>query len=52
MREYAVILCSVLLMVMIFFPGCTTQDTIHPGTTPAPADGEYYSPGSNTGVME
>jgi hypothetical protein len=37
MREYAVILCSVLLIVMIFFPGCTTQDTIHPGTTPAPA---------------
>jgi archaellin len=36
MREYAVILCSVLLMAMIFFPGCTTQDSIHPGTTPVP----------------
>jgi archaellin len=36
MREYVFILCSVLLMAMVFFPGCTTQDTIHPVSTPAP----------------
>ena len=36
MRKYVGILCSVLLMAMVLFPGCTTQDTIHPATTPAP----------------
>jgi archaellin len=36
MRNYGVILCSVLLMAMVFFPGCTTQDTGYPNETPAP----------------
>lgn len=36
MRTYGIIICSVLLMAMVFFPGCTTQDTIYPGVTPAP----------------
>lgn len=36
MRKYAVILCSVLLMAMVFFPGCTTQDAGEPVTPPAP----------------
>jgi archaellin len=36
MRNYGIIFSSVLLMAMVFFPGCTTQDTGHPGVTPAP----------------
>ena len=36
MRIYVVIFCSVLLVAMVFFPGCTTQDTGQPVTTPAP----------------
>ena len=36
MRNLGIIFCSVLLMVMVFFPGCTTQDTGHPDVTPAP----------------
>lgn len=36
MRNHGLILCSVLLMVMVFFPGCITQDTGYPITTPAP----------------
>jgi archaellin len=36
MRTYGIIFCSVLLMAMVFLPGCTTQDTGHPGVTPAP----------------
>jgi archaellin len=35
MRTYGMILCSVLLMVMVFFPGCTTQDTGYPDATAA-----------------
>jgi len=38
MRKYVFILCSVLLLAMVFFPGCTTQNTGHPVTTPAPQD--------------
>jgi hypothetical protein len=36
MRTYGIILCSVLLMAMVFFTGCTTQETGHPAVTPAP----------------
>jgi archaellin len=36
MRNYGIIFCSVLLMAMVFFPGCTTQDKGYPGVTPAP----------------
>jgi hypothetical protein len=36
MRNYGLVLCSVLLMAMVFFPGCITQDTGYPITTPAP----------------
>ena len=36
MRTYGIIFCSVLLMAMVFFLGCTTQDTGHPGVPPAP----------------
>jgi hypothetical protein len=36
MRNYGIIFSSLLLMAMVFFPGCTTQDTDHPGITPAP----------------
>jgi len=36
MRTYGIIFCSVLLMAMVFFPGCTTQDTGSPEVTPAP----------------
>ncbi len=38
MRYYGIILCSALLLAMVFFPGCTTQNTGHPVTTPAPQD--------------
>ncbi|MFY9799826.1 MAG: hypothetical protein WAK10_01100 [Methanoregula sp.] len=44
MRKYAVILCSVLLMVMVFFPGCTTQDTGEPVIPPAPPADEGNLP--------
>jgi len=36
MRKYAVILCSVLLVAMVFSPGCITQNTGQPVTPPAP----------------
>ena len=36
MRTYGIILCSVLLMAMVFLPGCTTQDTGSPGVPLAP----------------
>ena len=36
MRNYGIIFCSLLLMAMVFFPGCTTQDTGYPDLTPAP----------------
>jgi archaellin len=36
MRSCGIIFCSVLLMAMVFFPGCTTQDTSNRGVTPAP----------------
>jgi archaellin len=36
MRTYGIIFCSVLLMAMVFFLGCTTQDTVRPDATPAP----------------
>ena len=31
MRNRGIIFCSVLLMAMVFLPGCTTQDTGQPG---------------------
>ena len=36
MRTYAILICSVLLVAMVFLPGCTTQDTGHPDVPPAP----------------
>jgi archaellin len=36
MRNLGIIICSGLLMAMVFFPGCTTQDTGHPADPPAP----------------
>jgi archaellin len=36
MRNYGIIFCSVLVIAMVFFLGCTTQDTGHPDSTPAP----------------
>jgi archaellin len=36
MRNYAMVLCSVLLIALVFVPGCTTQDTGTPITAPAP----------------
>ena len=36
MRNYAMIFCSVLLMTMVFSPGCTTQDTGYPDSATAP----------------
>jgi len=36
MRNHAILFCSVLLMAMVFFLGCTTQDTGHPALPPAP----------------
>lgn len=36
MRKYVFILCSALLLAMVFFPGCITQNTGQPVTTPAP----------------
>jgi archaellin len=35
MRNYGMIFSSVLLMAMVFFPGCTTQDTGYRDVTPA-----------------
>jgi archaellin len=36
MHTSGIIFCSGLLMAMVFFPGCTMQDTGHPGVPPAP----------------
>ena len=36
MRNLGIIFCSGLLMAMVFFPGCTTQDTGHTAVVPAP----------------
>ena len=36
MRMYGILICSVLLMAMVFLPGCTTQDTGHPAVPAAP----------------
>jgi archaellin len=36
MHNCGIIFCSVLLMAMVFLPGCTTQDTGYPVATPAP----------------
>ena len=36
MRTYGIIFCSVLLVAMVFLPGCTTQDTGHPAVPAAP----------------
>jgi hypothetical protein len=44
MRNYVFILCSVLLIAVAFFPGCTTQDTGQPVTTPAPQAVNNNSP--------
>jgi archaellin len=38
MRTYGIIFSSVLLVAMVFFPGCTTQDTGQPAVPPAPQD--------------
>ena len=38
MRNYGMIFCSVLLMAMVFSPGCITQDTGYPDSTPAPQE--------------
>ena len=38
MHNSGIVLCSVLLMGMVFFPGCITQDTGYPIMTPAPQD--------------
>ena len=47
MRTYGIIICSVLLMAMVFLPGCTTQDTGHTDVTPAP-QGVNGNPGHTT----
>jgi len=44
MRNHAIIFCSVLLMAMVFLPGCTTQDTGHPDVTPPPQVGNAHPP--------
>jgi len=36
MRNLGIIICSGLLMAMVFFPGCTTQDTGHSAVPPGP----------------
>jgi len=36
MRTYGIIICSVLLVAMVFLPGCTTQNTGNPAIPPAP----------------
>jgi len=36
MRSCGIIFCSVLLMAMVFLPGCTTQDTGYPGVSTVP----------------
>jgi archaellin len=36
MHNCGIIFCSVLLMAMVFLPGCTTQDTGYPNVTTAP----------------
>lgn len=36
MRNHGLIFCSVLLMAMVFFPGCITQDTGYTGQSPSP----------------
>jgi archaellin len=38
MRNYGMIFCSVLIMAMVFSPGCITQDTGYPDSTPAPQE--------------
>jgi archaellin len=48
MRNCGIIFCSVLLMAMVFLPGCTTQDTGHPGVTPAPQVVNGYPPITTT----
>ena len=36
MRTCGILICSVLLVAMVFLPGCTTQDTGNPAIPPAP----------------
>jgi archaellin len=48
MRNYGIIFSSALIMAMVFFPGCTTQDTGHPGVTPAPQVVKSYPPITTT----
>ncbi len=36
MRTCGILICSVLLIAMVFLPGCTTQDTGNPAIPPAP----------------
>ena len=47
MRNHGLIFCSVLLMAMVFFPGCITQDTGSPGPSPAPQGMNGTSPVGN-----
>jgi archaellin len=44
MRNCGIIFCSVLLVAMVFLPGCTTQDTGYPDETPAPQVGNGNPP--------
>jgi len=48
MRNCGIIFFSILLMAMVFLPGCTTQDTGHPGVTPAPQVVNAHSPITTT----
>ncbi len=47
MRNFGLIFCSVLLMAMVFFPGCITQDTNYPVSSPAPQGMNGTSPVGN-----
>ena len=48
MRNCGIIFCSVLLMAMVFLPGCTTQDTGQPGVTLAPQEVNAHPPVKTT----
>jgi archaellin len=50
MRNLGIIFCSGLLMAMVFFPGCTTQDTGHPAVPPAPQGVQGNPPVTSPGL--
>jgi archaellin len=50
MRNYGIIFSSVLLMAMVFFPGCTTQDTGYRDVTPAPQVANGHPPITTTAL--